>query len=296
MNNKIVLSLDIDGILSFLLLKKFKPELEIYGEYQNLSTLRLVDNAPDLFFLDHDVSTYPSMGHHIELKDLVDESKFYNLNLDYEPYVRTKDFRIKCPFSTVILDMIYFDEVKDYVRHLVEMNDIKTLSWLLYADNFTSIYKNYNRNATSWLEYYNLGFLSDFIEANHERLYRNTAIIADNLKDIYGFKEKNRRNENTGYQYFVQEVPEESREKLVKFLSGILGIKEHIKFPKFEYSKTMEVGVFDISDSAVYRELVNRKNEIFSHALIYGNEVSVTFKNGVPPSLSNKKIKREKHL
>ena len=296
LNNKIVLSLDIDGLLSFLLLKKINQDVEIYGEYQNLSTLRLVDDATDLFFLDHDVSTYPSMGHHIELKDLTDDSKFYNLNLDYKPFVESQNFRIKCPFSTVILEMIYYKEVKDYVKHLVETDNIKTLTWLLYADNFTSIYQNYHENAVSWLKYYDLGFLSDYIEKNHERLYNFAAVIADNLKDIYGFKEKNRRNINNGFQYFVQEVPEESREKLTKYLCSILDIKEHIKFPKFNYVKNMEIGVFDISDKNVYEELKHQKDNIFSHALIYGNEVSVTFKNGVPPSLFYKKIKREKHL
>lgn len=259
--NYIVLSPDIDGLLSYILYKKFiNKNAETIGIY-NCKTLNIKEGKFEkekILFLDHDVNYFASFGHHFLIKHLIDDSFFYNPNLIYN----TEDFKDKCPFSTVMLLLSQNSEIKKYFFD--SPMSIKAL--FLYADSFFILWKKYYRwNCENWLKKVGLQDVLDFIENNQDKIEEKILKLQNILINDYHC--------SSSKKYYAQSCLEMNRQKLFDFLCNIFKIEtENILFEKEVVLKRMNDLVVKKEEMKFY----SNNNKVFSHARTYAESFNLT--------------------
>lgn len=272
--NKIIISPDYDGYLSFFLFKKyFNPKAEIYGKYQtyqkqldgsSCSVLSLKEkkfNKEEILAIDLDINYFDSLGHHYLLSSITQtySGKHTNFNLECS----NTNFYQKCPFSTVILLMYYSPKFREDVRGLFVNEDYRKIAYLLYADNFIVIFKKYANNVRDWLYKKELGWLYTLILMNYEKIMIETKKLKEELILNHNFV-------SSDSEYYPQSIKSkiEYESQFVNYLSQLFNVEQYdLNFTGFQ-KKFINLRIEP-------KQAKNYK-DIFSHAVINSNTISIS--------------------
>ena len=161
-NHKVILSSDVDGLLSGLLVSTFL-DWEIVGYYDSENLLiKEGERAQDCIFLDVEIfrEEIRSLGHHIIVfdKNQIPEdfnkktNQLLNPNL-IRKYDKKSNYSQKYPFGTVhlLLKILGIDNISEDV------------SPLLFTDGVWNSYLKYNKNVLEW---------ADFLDFNNQEWWR----------------------------------------------------------------------------------------------------------------------------
>ena len=167
-NRKVVISPDLDGILSSVLFSHLL-KARVVGVYSlneiwlakkylifNSSSIEELIISNNLLFLDHDINReeIPSIGHHILQwsHDCCSSShlKNYSLNPNLLRKITRKEFKYKYPFSTFHFLLACFS-AWGYLEKFEYDEDILTL--FLHIDSSFENAIKYQDNAFFWLEW-----------------------------------------------------------------------------------------------------------------------------------------------
>lgn len=270
--NKIIISPDYDGYLSFFLFKKyFNKDAKIFGRYQTYqkeidgttnSVLSLMNKnfkKEELLGIDLDINYIDSLGHHFLLSSIVKGykgNKHTNFNLEIE----NLDFYQKCPFSTVILLLYFSEQFQNDLKKLFIDKEYSKIAFLLYADNFILIFKRYSKNVKFWMQKKNLIWLFNLINENYDALIKESIAIQENLVINHHFV-------STNTDYYSQSVMGRFEQDFLNYLAICFEF-EPITL-EFNYKKKFKNVRVPMSE-------VDKYSDIFSHAVINKDIVSIS--------------------
>jgi hypothetical protein len=231
-NMKVIISPDVDGILSGLFMSNYFNWL-IVGYYDGKQlALKKEINFNDCIFLDMEIfrKNVKSCGHHLVLynknkipKNWDNFSNCINPNM-LRNYDANQNFKYKYPFA-----MIHFLlSVISYKKN-ISISD-SAISPLLYVDGTFKNLLNYPENCISWLEFLNAKNASSpinsiyciFARRRISNIIHDLERIFENFKIIGGNKRKSDKIDISLIKTSTKEFPSEYIQqinKLITFLS-----------------------------------------------------------------------------
>ena len=270
--NKIIISPDYDGYLSFFLFKKyFNKDAYIFGRYQTYqkefdgttnSVLSLTNEnfkKEEMLAIDLDINYIDSLGHHFLLSSIVkgyEGNKHTNFNLEIENLV----FYQKCPFSTVMLLLYFSEQFKNDLNQLFIDKEYNKIAFLLYADNFILLFKRYSKNVKFWMYKKNLMWLFNLIDENYDEILKESLKIQEDLVNNHHFV-------RSKTDYYSQSVIRKFEQDFLNYLAICFGF-EPITL-EFNYKKKFQNVRVSMSE-------VDKYSDIFSHAVIDKDTVSIS--------------------
>lgn len=246
--DNVVIHNDLDGMISFALLKKYNNKKTLVGFY-DLSKIVLFQNVnlDEILFLDLDMDNYFCIGHH---KKIYYSDKALNPN----NLVQFSDYTNKYPFNTFMFLMYLLD---------ISMEDLSPLQRCLIftADSVAYNILNYSKNVQQWDKLLKLNSIQSY---QMEREY--VGRVAERLRKLTGEKKE--------YPQFKFAV--EDKEKTTKYLKFVEEVfKMDLQIPLNYNIELVIKGEKKTGDKESFQNIVKDEN-ILSHSLIYRNTVSYT--------------------
>lgn len=266
-----VISPDIDGLLSYLLYKKYiNKDVEIVGTY-NTEILFLSKNISfdEMFLLDGNISLMDSIDHHTLNYDLVNGKTIYlNPNLIFD----NQNQVTKCPLNTELLLVRYSREFLEDIYEAIETHNNRFIALLLYGDNVLKNLQKYSANFYYWFERENLKELFFYVKDNFSALLEETKRIHDHLITL-GYNKGIFRNQTFFFTqkrddlYYNTEAINQFLEEFCKdFELNSVKCEPFKRYYKFETAFCED------------RWLPSDKKNIVSHAVMNdGGKISVSY-------------------
>lgn len=241
---------DLDGLISFALLKKCFNDKQIIGFY-DLNKIVLFDNVElnDILFLDLDMENLQCIGHH---KKLYYSEKTLNPNY----LVQFDSYYNKYPFNTFMFLMYLFNisvvDLPPLQRYLMFVADSVAYNIITYTDN-----------TKKW-----------------DKLLRTKVLesFQDEGEEIQKITEKLRRFTGESKEYPQFKFSVNDKKTILKYCNFIQEVFEmDWNIPQLDIKLTIQ-GEKKTSDKENFIKFVRnqKNNEIISHSLIYKDTVSFT--------------------
>lgn len=262
----IIIHGDLDGILSYALLKNINPDIQLIGIY-DLKDLLLFNqskiNVQNTLFLDLDMTydNFFSIGHHMQL--------FYNhstCNINPNSLWQIQNFSQKYPFNTFIFLLFLFDIP-------LSVFDFETICLFYNTDSVIYNCKKYSKNVQFWDSLLNTNIYEQFKK-------RESQI----LEGIERFKKKLGVNKQGFPQFKIDLKQRDKYEKLFQYIREKFNVDLSIltdkNVPLYFFNKTYRLE-YTVSHRSMLEQIINEfqkeGKKILSHSWTYQSTVNITY-------------------